>query len=128
MIQVLKRVEDVLVSNSFANCKIGKLSLELLELLLRCERKEKCAVLFLADDVDICRGSSDLFGLYLVGQGDLDETSIVIATEVGFSSLARRPQAFTKQLTVPAGIIRWQYTGKPAPRPSLDDWLLAPQL
>ena len=64
MVQVLQRVENVLVGNTFAGCESGKLCLEILELLLCCERKEQCAFL-LTDDFDTGGGLSDLFRLYL---------------------------------------------------------------
>ena len=105
MVQVLKRVNHVLVCDPFAGCESGELGLELLELVLCCEREEQC-VLLLTDDVDTGRGLSDLFGLDLVGQGDLDEAPLVVATDIGLGQLPRRFQTFAEGCAVPAGIVR----------------------
>ena len=127
MVQVLKRVENVLIGNPFAGCESGKLGFKYLELLLRCEREEQ-RVFLLTDDVDTGRGLSDLFGLNLVGQGDLDETPLVIATDICLRVLPCRLQAFAKHRAVPSGIVGRRSTGETTPRPALDDRFFPPQL
>jgi len=127
-VKVLQYVQHVAVRDMFTRGQTRELGFERIELRLAAERQEQ-RIGLLTDHVNVAGGSRHILGRHLVGQRDLDETALVVASNVRRSGgLTRGLQTLSEQGRVALWIVWWRGRRKAATGPPFGNGLLPGQL